>query len=202
MRAIGLVINDWQLSGIFRADSGAQYDIGYSYNSGRRVNLDRLARLQRAHRHQRPRSDWVGLLEQSVPAVQEHDGAWRWRVAGTTAALSGPQVGSTGLESGRNLLTGCKDTAVDLAIQRTIRIGGNRQLQLRADVFNAFNTVVYNGRANDSVQQRHRHDGAQLAVPRGRHDRPGWTQPNPAGFGAATSALALRSVQLVIKFNF
>src|SRR6185436_13499903 len=34
MRAVGLVINDWQFSGIFRADSGDPYDVGYSYNSG------------------------------------------------------------------------------------------------------------------------------------------------------------------------
>ena len=39
-----------------------------------------------------------------------------------TAAVTGPQYGSVGLESGRNLLGGCPDKTVDLAIARNIRL--------------------------------------------------------------------------------
>jgi hypothetical protein len=120
-----------------------------------------------------------------------------------TTALSGPQVGSHGLESGRFLLHGCKDHRLDLAVQRTIRVGGGRSLQLRADMYNALNTVIFNNRQaqvqfNNTTDFSVRNsqfnaDGTMVATRK---------QPNQAGFGAATSALALRSVQGKITFNF
>ena len=54
--------------------------------------------------------------------------------------------GSNGLESGRNYMVGCADNILDLAVARTIRIRGSRDLQFRLDVFNALNTVIYTGR--------------------------------------------------------
>ena len=55
-------------------------------------------------------------------------------------------TGSNGLESGRNYMVGCSDNTLDLAVARTIRIRGSKDLQFRLDVFNALNTVVYTGR--------------------------------------------------------
>ena len=74
---------------------------------------------------------------------------------------------------------------------------------MRADLYNAFNTVIYNGRAtgiqfNSTTDMTVRNSQFRAD---GTMD-PARTQPNQAGFGAATSALALRSVQLVIRFNF
>ena len=48
------------------------------------------------------------------------------------AAFQGPGYNSIGNESGTNLLTGCPDHTLDLAIQRNIRLGGNRQMQFRS----------------------------------------------------------------------
>ena len=86
-----------------------------------------------------------------------------------TAAVTGPQYGSVGLESGRFILGGCPDHTVDLAIARHIRLGGNRTLQFRLDVFNVFNTVDH----QRSQEERHLpepdgSDDRQFAVP------PGW----------------------------
>ena len=40
MKAVGLLVNDWQVSGMLTAGSGARYDIGFSYqNGGSSVNL-------------------------------------------------------------------------------------------------------------------------------------------------------------------
>src|SRR4029450_6734914 len=40
VKVVGLLVNDWQLSGIFTGGSGARYDISYSYqNGGSSVNL-------------------------------------------------------------------------------------------------------------------------------------------------------------------
>ena len=57
-------------------------------------------------------------------------------------AVAGPTYGSVGLESGRFILGGCPDHTVDLAVAKHIRLGGNRDLQFRLGVFNAFNAVI------------------------------------------------------------
>jgi hypothetical protein len=128
-----------------------------------------------------------------------------------TAALSGPQVGSHGLESGRNLLHGCKDHRLDLAIQRTIRLGGNRSVQLRADMYNALKAVVINGRTTgiqfNNVSDFSVRNSQYLAD--GTMD-PARVRPNQAGFGAATGARGavdgnnnyLRMVQGMVTFSF
>ena len=116
---------------------------------------------------------------------------------------AGPQAGSAGLESGRNLFTGCKNRNLDLAIQRNIRLGGARQLQLRADVFNAFNLVVFNGR-NTTIQFNSPTDltvrNSQFLAD-GSMD-PTKVKPNERGFGAVTGANGLRTLQGQIRFVF
>jgi hypothetical protein len=120
-----------------------------------------------------------------------------------TAAVTGPQYGSVGLESGRYLLGGCPDHTVDLAIARNIRLGGQRSLQFRLDVFNAFNTVIYNNR-NSNVIYRSPTDltiANSQFLPDGSVD-PNRLTPRNAGFGAATSAQPLRNLQLQIRFGW
>ena len=65
--------------------------------------------------------------------------------------MPGPSYGSVGLESGRNYLRGCADKRVDLSLLRAIRFGGNRRLEFRLDIFNAFNAVVINGAEHDGA---------------------------------------------------
>src|ERR1043166_3794448 len=64
-----------------------------------------------------------------------------------TAAFKGPAVGSDGLESSNAYLTGCFQSSLDVAINRTIRLSHGRSLQLRADVFNLFNQAAITNRA-------------------------------------------------------
>ena len=69
-----------------------------------------------------------------------------------TAAFAGPTYNSLGLESGQNLLGGCFENITDLSIARNIRLGGGRQIQLRVDMFNAFNTVVIDAAELPSIE--------------------------------------------------
>ena len=120
-----------------------------------------------------------------------------------TAAVAGPPVGSVGLESGQNYLSGCFENFMDLAIARNFRLGGNRLIQLRLEMFNAFNTVVYSNR-NTTVNiqsptdqtvtnPQYNPDGSLVATR---------IRPTDAGFGAATAAFGLRSMQAQIRFQF
>jgi hypothetical protein len=189
MHAIAAVVNDWQLSGVLTAGSAAKYDVTYSYqNGGSSVNL---------------------TGSPSYPAMI--------RIVGDTgsgcssnqygqfnvASFAGPQFNSLGLESGRNMLSGCADHTLDLAIARNIPLGGNRRAQIRADLFNALNTVVYNARQaqlqlNSPTDQTVRNP---QYLANGSVD-PARLTPRNAGFGAVTGAQAMRTVQLQLRFQF
>ena len=188
MKIVGLLLNDWQLSGIFTAGSGARYDIGYSYqNGGSSVNLTG--------------SPSYPAMIQIVGDPGSGCSDEQYRQFEVTA-FAGPQT-SLGLESGRNYMVGCPDHTLDLTIARNIRLGGSRQIQFRLDAFNALNTVVYNGRVtqlqlNSPTDQTVRN--AQY-LPDGTID-PNRLTPRNAGFGAVTGAQAMRSIQAQIRFSF
>jgi hypothetical protein len=183
------VLNDWQLSGIFTAASGSRYTAGYSYqNNGSNVNLtgspDYAARIR--------------IVGDAGSGCSDNQYAQF-----NTAAFAGPLPGSVSMESGRNYLVGCPDRILDLAIARNFRLGGGRTAQIRVDMFNALDTVVYTGRnttlqlvspTNQTVRN------AQYLA-NGQID-PARLTPRTAGFGAATGAAAMRSIQLQLRLQF
>jgi len=188
-RAIGHVVNDWQIAGVLTAGSGTTYDLSYSYrDNGGNVNLtgspDYGARIL-----------YVG-----DPGSGCTDNQY---AQFNTDAVKGPTYGSLGLESGRNILRGCPDRTVDLALMREIRMRGARRLEFRVDVFNAFNTVVINGRQTQ-IQYI---SPADLTI-RNSQTRtdgsidPARLTPRTAGFGAATGAQTMRNVQVQVRFAF
>jgi hypothetical protein len=185
-RIVGAVINDWQVSGLFTGGSGNRYDLTYSYNNaGGSVNLtgspDYGARIK-----------IIGDLGSGCSSNQYKQF--------NTAAVAGPDYNSVGLESGRNYLVGCPDHTTDLAIARNIRLGGGRQVQLRVDAFNAFNTSIITDRnrsvnftspADQTVRnpQYVANQGDTLLAPGATGTILASTRltPRNAGFGAATN---------------
>jgi hypothetical protein len=201
-RVGGYLLNDWQISGVLTAGSAYQplapqannqgngrYDLTYTYQTnGAAVNLtgspDYAARIV-----------FVGDPGSGCSSNQYKQF--------NTAAVTGPQYGSVGLESGRFLLGGCPDHTIDLAVARNIKLGGNRNLQFRLDAFNLFNVVVINDRQRD-VTFRSPTDltivNSQY-LPDGSLD-PARLTPRTAGFGAATGAQPMRNLQVQIRFMF
>ena len=190
-RVLALLANDWQLSGILTAGSGGTYDLGYSYQSnGGNVNMtgspDYGARIRYIGD---PGSGCTGLDNQYKQF--------------NTAAVVGPDYFSDGLESGRAIMRGCADKTIDLSLSRNIRLGGGRAVQLRVDAFNAFNTVVINGRqatiqydnpvSKNILNPQFNADGSVVSTR---------TTPNTAGFGGATGAQAMRTIRLTARFSF
>jgi len=184
-----VILNDWQLSGVLSAGSGPAYDLTNTYQSnGSNKNLtgspDYGARIV-----------YVGDPGSGCSDNQYAQFA--------VNSVTGPSYHSNGMESGRNILRGCADKTVDLAIQRSIRVGGDRRLQFRLDAYNAFNTVIINARQTQ-VQFRSPTD---LTVLNSEYRAdgsidPSRLKPNNAGFGAATGALPMRSMQLTVRFQF
>jgi len=121
-----------------------------------------------------------------------------------TAAFQGPLVGSVGLDSGTGYLFGCFRSVFDLAVARNIRLGGNRNLQLRVDMFNAFNQARITGR-NTTLQLSSPADPiTPLNLPFDANGNllPNRVRPNQAGFGAVNAYQAPRTIQAYIRFGF
>ena len=129
--------------------------------------------------------------------------------------MTGPTFNSLGLESGRNVLVGCPDHTLDLAIARNIRLGGGRQVQLRLDAFNALNRYIITGRQT----QIQYNSPTDLTVRNPQYNADGSVvstrlTPRTAGFGAANGALNRspdggvntgnynRTIQAQVRFQF
>jgi hypothetical protein len=189
MKAVGAVINDWQVSGIWHVDSGAPYDATFNYQSGGGVALTGS-------------SDYSArIVTNGTPTGGCSSNQYKQF---DTSIYSGPQVGSVGLDSGR--FTGlhfCGNRILDMAITRSIRLGGNRSLQFRVDLTNAFNMVIYNqvatqiqwvGPTNLTIRN------SQFLAD-GTVD-PAKAKPQSAGVGAATGAMSPRQTQVQVRFAF
>ncbi len=188
-KALAYVINDWQLSGVWTAQTGNAYSIGYSYqNNGGSVNLtgspDYPARI---------------LIVGDPGSGCSNNQYQQFN----TAAFTGPTYGSTGLESGRNYMHGCFQSVWDLSLAKNIRLGGSRNFQFRAEFYNALNsstytsrntTVTYDNPVSKTIQNpQYLADGTL---------NPKYLKPNATGFGAVTGTLSPMTVQLQIRFSF
>jgi hypothetical protein len=190
LRVASYVLNDWQLSGIWSGATGSGYTVGYSYQSGgSSQNLtgspDYGARIRLV-------GD-PGSGCSSDPYRQF-----------TAEAFQGPLVGSDGLESGTGYVRGCFQSTLDFTIQRTIRLGGPRTMQLRVDLFNAPNSAIITGR-NTSLSLNNPTDPVTIRnLP---YDENGnlidsRSRPRGAGVGVATNYQTPRRVQFHIRFSF
>jgi hypothetical protein len=197
LKAISLVLNDWQLSGVWTASTGGiavnpfgAYNVAFGYTSGgASVNLtgspDYAARVRIV-------GD-PGSGCSSNPYKQFN-----------TAAFQGPSTNSDGLESPAGYLRGCFQSALDIAIARNFRMGGSRNLQLRVEMFNAPNQAIVTAR-NASMTLASPADPVTITnLP---YDGSGnlidsRSRPRGAGFGVATGYQAPRTVQGLIRFSF
>ncbi len=190
LRALALIVNDWQLSGIWTATTAAPYQIGFNYQSGgSNVNLtgspDYAPRVRVVGD---PGSGCSGDVYQQF----------------NTAAFQGPLVGSVGLESGNNYVKGCFQSVLDLSIARNIKLPRGRLVQLRVEMFNAPNAAVITGR-NTTMNLSSPSDPVTITnLP---YDANGnliesRSRPRGAGFGVATGYMSPRSIQAQVRFQF
>jgi hypothetical protein len=190
LRAIGLVVNDWQLSGIWTAATAGAYTVGFNYqNGGGSVNLtgspDYGARVR---------------LVGDPGAGCSSDPYRQFNPSG----FQGPLYNSVGLESGNGYLRGCFTNTLDLAIARNIRLGGNRNLQLRVDMFNAPNAAIITGR-NTTINLANPNDPVTITnLPFDANGNliPARSLPRGAGVGVVNDYQDPRTIQFQVRFSF
>ncbi len=150
----GTLARDWSVAALVTLQSGVPIavtqanSLGYAGFTTQRPNL-------------------VG--DPKLPADQRTPAHWF-----NTAAFATANQFTLGTAS-RNPVRGPSYRDVDLSLMRNVRIGPNRAIELRAEIFNLLNTVNF---------------GAPAAT------------QGAANFGTITTALDPRVVQLAVKFVF
>jgi hypothetical protein len=200
-KAVGYIVNDWQVSGVWTGStngptstqsSGAagRYSVGYSYSSGGgNVNITGSP-------------DYGGRV-QIVGNPGSGCSSDMYRQF-TASAFQGPLVNSVGLESGAGYLSGCFQSVLDTAIARNIRLGGARNVQLRVDIFNALNEAHITNRNTTMNLSDPSNPVTITNLPYDANGNilPSRVKPNNAGFGQATQWQPPRTVQLQLRFSF
>jgi Carboxypeptidase regulatory-like domain/TonB dependent receptor len=153
--ALGVLANDWTVSTFVTMQSGMPVAVTQT------TNFNAFAGFGT----QRPNL----VADPTLPSDQRTPAQW----FNTAAFTIAPQF-TLGTAS-RNPVRGPAYRDVDLALMRRIPVGGNRNVELRAEIFNLFNTPNFN--------QPNAVAGA-------------------ANFGTVTSALDPRVAQLAVKFLF
>ena len=190
LRALGQVVNDWQLAGVLTADTGAAYDAAFQYASGG-ANVEITGSPDFAPRIRLVGDPGSGCS--SDPLKQFN-----------TAAFQGPNIGSTGLDSAGGVLRRCGKAIMDMAISRTIRLGRARSFQFRVDIFNILNTAAITA-VNTTAQFAS--PTANTVVSNLPYDAngnviPSFSTPRSAGFGVANGYTPPRSIQIQARFAF
>jgi len=189
-RSLGPIVNDWTLAGVWNGQSGAAYAVGFSYTTGG-GNINLTGSPDYAARAVLVAAPGSGCNKDPLGQFD-------------ASAYEGPTPGSVGLESSDGYLRGCFVSSMDFSLARTFGLGRGRSIQLRADVFNAFNQAAITNR-NTTMQLPNPiapteiinlpHDGnGQLVVAR--------SLPRSAGFAVATDYQAPRTMQLQVRFLF
>jgi hypothetical protein len=126
-RPVRAVIGGWQISGITSFITGAPYGIGFSVSGLGNQNITgSTTEGARVYLLSNPKTGSNGVYDRltSTPIVE-------------------PQVGSFGLESGVNYLTGAGTNNFDLSLQKDFKVKERMHFQIRFDAFNAFNHTQF-----------------------------------------------------------
>ena len=190
-KVAGAVVNGWQVSTVYTGGNGLPYDVTYAYAvNGANVNLTGSPNYQaRIKAVGNPGSGCS-----SNPYAEFN-----------AAAFQGPTYGSIGNESGSSLLSGCFNNTVDLAILRNFRLfSETRRFSFRLDAFNLFNKVVIN---TYQTTMQLNSPATPTAILNNQFNGDGSLNtarltPQNAGFGAATGAQPMRTLQAQIRFTF
>ncbi len=179
-RALGYVTNGWQISGIYRYQTGAPYNIGfnipglsgYGVTGSQQIEGGRIAIVGP-----------TGPGTSSDPYKQFN-----------TAAFTPPNlVGSLGLESGRNFLYRSPINAIDATLSKSFSWKERMKLELRLDTFNLLNHTQFDGiNTTLNVTSATNYTPTNLAN----------ELTNRAGFGAVTSVRPPRNMQISARFQF
>ncbi len=132
-RALGVLANDWQISGVYRWTSGRPYQVNFSIPG---IGATNLTGTNNPNARIRVTCD-PGRGWSSDPYVQLN-----------TSCFAPPQPGSDGNESARYFVRTPPINNVDLSISKRIGVIRDVKFEIRLDAFNALNHTQFVGPGN------------------------------------------------------
>jgi hypothetical protein len=187
INAIGkAVLGGWQISGVTRFMTGVPYNAGYSITGAGNANLTGST------------TEGARIAVVGNPNTGSDNPYNRLNAA----AFAPPQVGSLGLESGVNNLTGPGINNWDLSLQKSFSIKERAHLQFRIDAFNVFNHTQFGGPTASGINNTLNFASITNPTPTNLYLKPDGTVNNINGFGTVNAARDPRILQTVIRFQF
>jgi hypothetical protein len=180
---LGGIVNNWQMSGVYRWQTGAPYNVTVSIPGIAGSTLTGTTNTSAAR-----------VVLTGDPGSGNSNDPYRQLNA---QAFAAPRPGSIGLESGRNFLNRAATNNLDLTLSKFFLMGGERRLELRLDAFNALNHTQFFD-VNSTIIFRSLTDLTPTNLP---YDAAG-NLVNPNGFGTVANVRPPRTIQLMARFQF
>lgn len=181
-KALGLLANDWQLSGVYRWTSGRPYTVGYSIPGIGNSNLTGTdnpgARIALTCD---PGKGYSGDPYQQF----------------NTSCFAPPQPGSNGNESSRFFVHGPPINNLDMSLSKNFAVVGRTRFEFRLDMFNALNHTQFTT-VNATANFASLTDRTITNLP---FDASG-NLVRPQGFGTISGVAPPRQLQLVTRVTF
>jgi hypothetical protein len=182
-KALGLLANEWQISGVYRWTSGQPYTVDFSIPGIGAQNLTGTdgnpnARIVLTCD---PGRGWSGDPYNQL----------------NTACFAPPQPGSDGAESARYFVRNPPINNLDLSLSKNFAVVKSVKFEFRVDMFNALNHTQFTG-VNATANFASLTDRTITNAP---FDASGkLVQPN--GFGTINGVAPPRTLQLVTRVTF
>jgi len=175
------LLNDWQLSGVFRLSSGGIYPITYSIGGVSDANLSGT------------NSPAARVVLTCDPGSGSSSDPYKQF---NTACFAPPQPHSNGNESKRRFMHGPMTNNLDLSLSKVIPVG-KVKMEVRLDAFNALNHTQFTG-VNSNINFRSLADPTITNLPYNSSGQ----LTNINGFGAVNGVATARTLQLVTRLMF
>jgi len=180
-QALGYVLNDWQLSGIYHYVTGQPYNVGFTIPGLSAYTLTGTQNIEGARM----------VLLKNPGSGNSSDPYRQFDVS----AFTTPGPGSLGFESGRNFLYRAPINSWDLSLSKRFRVKETAEFEFRLDAFNAFNHTQFDA-VNTTLNVTSLTDRTPTNLG-SESTRSLWT-----GFGAVNSVRPARNLQLSARFQF
>lgn len=179
---LGLLANEWQISGIYRLTSGRPYSIGWSVPGYGSTNII-------------GGTDFTARVVVTCDPGKGSSGDPYQQI--NTACFAPPTLGGNGYESARYFLHSPPINNLDLSLSKAFSIGKGVRLEVRLDAFNAFNKTQFTG-VNSTVSFASITDHTVTNLP---YDANG-NLVRQNGFGTINGVAPPRTLQLVTRLTF
>ncbi|HXY39678.1 MAG TPA: carboxypeptidase regulatory-like domain-containing protein [Vicinamibacteria bacterium] len=175
------LVNNWQISGVYRLSNGVPYAINYSIPGVGNANLSGT-------------SNPAARIVLNCNPGSGHSSNPYDQIA-NASCFAEPQQGSLGNESARFFLHGPGTNNLDLSLSKIIPVGNRVKMEVRLDAFNALNHTQFTG-VNNTVNFDA--NGNITNLP---YDSSG-KLVHPTGIGTISGVANPRTLQLVTRLTF